>query len=130
MKTRQLFLSIVFILFAIGWQARVWGQDIPTNYIQNPNMEHELNAIFWYGDWDPIYGSNGIVSHPEAFMSNEDSHSGNWTMDIIPGAWVWVSYPVRGHEEKKFKASFWYKGYMTGQTPVIMSLGARMLSGS
>lgn len=114
MKTRQLFLSIVFILFAIGWHARVCGQDIPTNYIQNPNMEHELNAIFWYGDWDPIYGSNGIVSHPEAFMSNEDAHSGNWSMDIIPGSWVWVSYPVRGHEEKKFKASFWYKGYMTG----------------
>jgi hypothetical protein len=114
MHAKQVLLSVVFILFAIGWRAPVWAQDIPTNYIQNPNMEHELNAIFWYGSWDPIYGTNGIVSHPLEFMSNEDAHSGNWCMDIIPGSWVWVSYPIRGHEEKTFKASFWYKGYMTG----------------
>ncbi len=114
MQTKHVLLSIVFILFAIGWQAPVWAQDIPTNYIQNPNMEHELNAIFWYGSWDPIYGTNGIASHPWEFMTNEDAHTGNWSMSIIPGCWIWVSYPIRGHEEKKFRASFWYKGYMTG----------------
>jgi hypothetical protein len=114
MKTKQVLFSIVFILFVMGWYAPVWAQDIPTNYIQNPNMEHELNAIFWYGDWSPLYGMNGIVTHPDDYMSNLESHSGNWSMDILPGCWIWVSYPVRGHEEKKFKASFWYKGYMTG----------------
>ncbi|HJZ39918.1 MAG TPA: T9SS type A sorting domain-containing protein [Bacteroidales bacterium] len=114
MHSKQVLLSAVFILFVIGWRAPVWAQDIPTNYIQNPNMEHELNAIFWYGSWDPIYGTNGVVSHASEYMSNEDAHSGNWSMNLIPGAWVWVSYPIRGHEEKTFKASFWYKGYMTG----------------
>jgi len=99
------------ILCTLGWQAQLRAQDIPTNYIQNPNMEHELNAIFWYGSWDPIYGTNGVVSHPDAYMTDADAHSGNWSFNVIPGAYVWVSYPVRGHEEKKFKASFWYKGY-------------------
>jgi len=114
MKIKHLLLSIVIILFVIGRGGPVLAQDIPTNYIQNPNMEHELNAIFWYGSWDPIYGTNGIVSHPREFMSNEDAQTGNWSMNIIPESWVWVSYPIRGHEEKKFKASFWYKGYLTG----------------
>ncbi|MEX0987061.1 MAG: T9SS type A sorting domain-containing protein [Bacteroidales bacterium] len=111
MKTRRLLLLIIAVLFIYGWQAPVEAQDIPTNYIQNANMEHDLNAIFWYGSWDPIYGSNGIVSHPSSFLTDDDSHSGNWSMNIVPGAYIWVSYPVRGHEEKKFKASFWYKGY-------------------
>jgi hypothetical protein len=114
MKTRRVLLAILFILFAVGWLAPVWSQDIPTNYIQNPNMEHELNVIFWYGDWSPTYGMNGIVSHPDEYMTNLDQHSGNWCMNIPASCWIWVSYPVRGHEEKRFKASFWYRGYMTG----------------
>jgi hypothetical protein len=114
MRSKQLLLSAFLILFSIGCVAPALGQDIPTNYIQNPNMEHELNAIFWYGSWDPIYGTNGVVSHPLEFMTDADAHSGNWSMNLIPESWVWVSYPIRGHEEKTFKASFWYKGYMTG----------------
>jgi len=98
----------------MGWIAPVWAQDIPTNYIQNPNMEHELNAIFWYGSWDPVYGSDAIAWNSSYFMSTDASHSGNWSLWVPPGCWIWVSYPVRGHEEKTFKASFWYKGYMTG----------------
>ena len=113
MKTKQVLFSIFLVLFGVGWLAPVLAQEIPTNYIQNPNMEHELNSIFWYGDWTYRWGTNGIVSHPEDYLTDLDHHSGNWCMDIPPG-WIWVSYPVRGQEEKKFKASFWFKGYMTG----------------
>ena len=74
-------------------------------------MEHDLNTIFWYGSWDYTWGSNGIASHPEYYLTQDDAHSGNTCMRLDPGGWIWVSYPVRGHEQKKFKASFWYKGY-------------------
>lgn len=111
MKTRRVLCLISVILVTMGWQAQLGAQDIPANYIQNPNMEHDLNAIFWYGSWDYTYGTNSIVTHPEVYLTQEDAHSGNWSMKLIPEGWVWVSYPVRGHEEKKFKASFWYKGY-------------------
>jgi hypothetical protein len=111
MKTRHVLCLISVILATIGWQAQLGAQDIPANYIQNPNMEHDLNAIFWYGSWDYTYGDNSIVTHPDVYLTQEDAHSGNWCMKLIPGGWVWVSYPVRGQEEKKFKASFWYKGY-------------------
>ncbi len=112
MKTKSLllFLFLAIMLFQ-GRQTLLTAQDIPTNYIQNSNMEHDLNAIFWYGSWDPIFGNNGIVTHAADYMTQDDSHSGNWSMSIVPGAYIWVSYPIRGHEEKKFKASFWYKGY-------------------
>ncbi len=111
MKTKHV-LSLMFaILIMLGWQARLGAQDIPANYIQNPNMEHDLNPIFWYGSWTYTWYGGGIVSHPEYFLTNEDAHSGNTAMLLDPGGWIWVSYPIRGHEEKKFKASFWYKGY-------------------
>ncbi|MBE0652273.1 MAG: hypothetical protein IH594_00655, partial [Bacteroidales bacterium] len=113
MKTRNVLLFLFAILVFVGWQAPLAAQDIPTNYIQNPNMEHDLNAIFWYGSWDPIYGSNSIVSHASEYISKDFTHSGNQSMKIIPGAYIWVSYPVRGHEEKTFKASFWYRGRFT-----------------
>ncbi len=111
MKTRQVLCLIFAVLLAVGWQAPAGAQDIPANYVQNPNMAHDLNAIFWYGGWDYVtFSSNAIASMPWMYMTDEDSHSGNWSMNLIHG-WVWVSYPVRGQEEKKMKASFWYKGH-------------------
>ena len=110
MNTRQVLCLTFVILLAVGWQASVGAQDIPTNYIQNPNMEHDLNAIFWYGGCCDQYGWNGIASFPSAYLTDDDSHSGNWSFNINAGAYIWVSYPVRGQEEKKMKASFWYKG--------------------
>jgi hypothetical protein len=115
MKKAQVLLFLAMILVGLGWRAPVAAQDIPVNYIQNPNMEHELNATFWYGGYDDTY--YGIYSHPWDYLTTDDAHSGNQCMKIwvLPGGewgtWVWVSYPVRGHEQKKFKASFWYKGY-------------------
>ncbi len=111
MKTKQVLYLTFVILLVAGWQAPVGAQDIPANYVQNPNMEHDLNAIFWYGGWDYVtFSSNAIARMPWMYMSNEDAHSGQWSMSLVHG-WVWVSYPVRGQEEKKMKASFWYKGH-------------------
>jgi hypothetical protein len=111
MKTKQVLSLIFATLFVLGWQAQLGGQDIPANYIQNPNMEHDLNPIFWYGSWDYTWGSNGIAQYPDYYLTTDDAHSGNTALKLDPGGWIWVSYPIRGHEEKKFKASFWYKGY-------------------
>jgi hypothetical protein len=114
MKTKHVMFLTVFILLLKGLCTPIWAQDIPINYTQNPNMEHELSVMFWSG-WDDSYF--GIYSHPLDYLTTEEAHSGNQCMEIwvMPGGywgtWVWVSYPVRGHEEKKFKASFWYKGY-------------------
>lgn len=111
MKTKHVLTLLLAILMVVGWQARLGAQDIPANYIQNPNMEHDLNPIFWYGSWDYTWGSDGIAAHPEYYLTNDDAHSGNTALKLDPGGWIWVSYPVRGQEQKKFKASFWYKGY-------------------
>ena len=111
MKTKQVLCLTFVILLVAGWQAPVGAQDIPANYVQNPNMEHDLNAIFWYGGWDYVtFSSNAIARMPEMYMSNADAHSGQWCMSLVHG-WVWVSYPFRGQEEKKMNASFWYKGH-------------------
>lgn len=115
MKTRQVLSLIVFILFIAGWQAPVRAQDLPINYNQNPNMEHEFSTIFWSGFDDTWFG---IYSHPWDYLTKEYAHSGSHSMEIwvqpggAYGTWIWVSYPVRGHEQKKFKASFWYRGYL------------------
>lgn len=114
MKTKRVLFATVAILFAFGWQVSMRAQDIPANYIQNPNMEHELNAIFWYGSCCDGNGSNGVAAFPSRYMSDADSHSGNSSFYLPSGTYVWVSYPVRGQEEKKMKASFWYKGYFDG----------------
>lgn len=114
MKTKQVLRLTFALLLVAGWQASVSGQDIPANYIQNPNMEHELNAIFWYGSCCDGNGSNGVANFPDRYMSDADSHSGNWSFYLPAGTYVWVSYPVRGQEEKRMKASFWYKGYFDG----------------
>ncbi len=111
MKTRHVLCLTFAVLLMVGWQAPVAAQDIPANYIQNPNMEHDLNAIFWYGGCCDNNGWNGIANFPDRYISDADSHSGNQSMWIPAGGYVWVSYPVRGQEEKKMKASFWYKGY-------------------
>lgn len=110
MKTRNVLCVIFAVLLTVGWQTSVKGQDIPANYIQNPNMEHELNAIFWYGSCCDGNGSNGVAAFPDRYISDADAHSGNHSFWLPAGAYVWVSYPVRGQEEKKMKASFWYKG--------------------
>ncbi len=111
MKTKQVLLSMMIILLAVGWQAPVQAQEIPVNYTQNPNFEHELNSIFWYGGWDADYGSDGIASFPSAYLTDTESHSGNWSLYFF-AQWhyIWISYPVRGHEQKRMKVSFWYKG--------------------
>ena len=101
----------MILLLAVGWQVPVQAQDIPVNYTQNPNMEHDLNSIFWYGGWDANNGSNGIAAFPSQYLTNSESHSGDWSLYFF-AQWhyIWVSYPVRGHEQKRMKASFWYKG--------------------
>ncbi len=111
MKTKQVLLSMMIILLAVGWQVPVQAQEIPVNYTQNPNFEHELNSIFWYGGWDADYGSNGIASFPSAYLTDSESHSGNWSLYFF-AQWhyIWISYPARGHEQKRMKVSFWYKG--------------------
>ncbi|MBL7110781.1 MAG: hypothetical protein ISS19_02425 [Bacteroidales bacterium] len=111
MKTKQVLLSTMILLLAVGWQVPVQAQDIPVNYTQNPNMEHDLNSIFWYGGWDANNGSNGIAAFPSQYLTNSESHSGDWSLYFF-AQWhyIWVSYPVRGHEQKRMKASFWYKG--------------------
>lgn len=111
MKTKRVLCAIFAILLLAGWQVSVRGQDIPANYIQNPNMEHELNAIFWYGSCCDGNGTNGVANFPSRYMSDAEAHSGNWSFSMPAGSYVWVSYPVRGQEQKKMKASFWYKGY-------------------
>jgi len=101
----------MIILLAAGWQVPVKAQDIPVNYTQNPNMEHELNSIFWYGGWDAVNGSNGTANFPWMYLTDTDAHSGNWSLYFFSQwEYIWVSYPVRGHEQKKMKNSFWYKG--------------------
>ena len=111
MKTKQVLLSMMIILLAVGWQVPVQAQEIPVNYTQNPNFEHELNSIFWYGGWDADYGENGIASFPSAYLTDSESHSGNWSLYFF-AQWhyIWISYPARGHEQKRMKVSFWYKG--------------------
>jgi hypothetical protein len=114
MKNKQLLTLIVVILLILGWRAPVWAQEIPVNYHQNPNIEHEFSTLFWSG-WDDSYF--GIYSHPEDYKSDQYTHSGNYSLKIwvqtppVYGTWIWVSYPVRGQEQKKMKASFWYRGY-------------------
>ncbi|MFO7670481.1 MAG: T9SS type A sorting domain-containing protein [Bacteroidales bacterium] len=110
MKTKQVLCLTLVLLLAVGWQASVGAQDIPANYVQNPNMEHELNAIFWYGSCCDANGWNGIANYPTRYISDADAHSGNSSFTLPAGSYVWVSYPVRGQEEKKMKASFWYRG--------------------
>lgn len=110
MKTKQLLNLITALLLFAGWQASAWGQDFPANQIQNPNMEHELNAIFWYGSCCDAYGTNGIANFSQNYMTTDDAHSGNQSFFIPEGSYVWVSYSNNGLEEKKMKASFWYKG--------------------
>ncbi len=115
MKNKQLLTLIVVILLIMGWRTPVRAQDIPVNYHQNPNIEHEFSTLFWSG-WDDSYF--GIYSHPQDYKSDQYAHSGNYSMKIwvqtppVYGTWVWVSYPVRGQEQKKMKASFWYRGYV------------------
>lgn len=111
MKTKRVLLSTMVILLAFGWQVPFNAQDIPVNYTQNPNMEHDLNSIFWYGGWDADYGSDGIASFPSAYLTDTESHSGSWSLHFF-AQWhyIWISYPVRGQEQKKMKNSFWYKG--------------------
>ncbi len=115
MRTKHVPYLVAFILITAGWQVQVRAQDIPTNYNQNPNIEHEFSTIFWSGYDDTYFG---IYSHPEDYQTEEFAHSGNKSMKIwvqpggAYGTWIWVSYPVRGHEQKKFKASFWYRGYL------------------
>ena len=114
MTRKQLLILTVFILLIWGWRTPVWAQDLPINYHQNPNIEHEFSTLFWSG-WDDTYF--GIYSHPWDYKSDQFAHSGNYSLKIWVqpggpyGTWVWVSYPIRGHEQKKMKASFWYKGY-------------------
>ena len=111
MKTKQLLLSTMIILLAVGWQVPVQAQDIPVNYTQNPNFEHELNSIFWYGGWDAVNGSDGTANFPWMYLTDGESHSGNWSLYFFSQwQYIWVSYPVRGHEQKRMKVSFWYKG--------------------
>lgn len=101
----------MIILLAAGWQVPVKAQDIPVNYTQNPNMEHDLNPIFWYGGWDAVNGSNGTANFPWMYLTESDAHSGNWSLYFwSQWQYIWVSYPVRGHEQKRMKNSFWYKG--------------------
>ena len=115
MKNKQLLFLIVVILLIMGWQAPVRAQDMPVNYNQNPNIEHEFSTLFWDG-WDDSYF--GIYSHPQDYKTDEYAHSGKYSLEIwvqqppVYGTWVWVSYPVRGQEQKKMKASFWYRGYV------------------
>jgi hypothetical protein len=117
MKTKQVLALIAAILFAVGWQAPVRAQEIPINYHQNPNIEHEFSTLFWSG-WDDTW--YGIYTHPGDYKTDEFAHSGNYSLEIWVmqggatsyGTWVWVSYPVRGHEEKKMKTSFWYRGHL------------------
>lgn len=111
MKTKRVLLSTMIILLAVGWQVPVQAQDIPVNYTQNPNMEHELNSIFWYGGWDAVNGSNGTANFPWMYLTDSDAHSGNSSLYFwSQWQYIWVSYPVRGHEQKRMKNSFWYKG--------------------
>jgi hypothetical protein len=111
MKTKRVLLSTMIILLAVGWQVPVQAQDIPVNYTQNPNFEHELNSIFWYGGWDAVNGSNGTANFPWMYLTDGESHSGNWSLYFFSQwEYIWVSYPVRGHEQKRMKVSFWYKG--------------------
>ena len=111
MKIKRVLLSTMIILLAVGWQVPVQAQEIPVNYTQNPNMEHDLNSIFWYGGWDAVNGSDGTARFPWQYVTNTDAHSGDWSLYFF-AQWhyVWVSYPVRGHEQKRMKNSFWYKG--------------------
>lgn len=115
MKTKQVLLLTVFILLIVGWRAPVRAQEMPVNYNQNPNIEHEFSTLFWSG-WDDSYF--GIYSHPQDYKSDQYAHSGNHSLKIwvqtppVYGTWIWVSYPVRGQEQKHMKASFWYRGYL------------------
>ena len=111
MKMKRVLFLTTIILLAVGWQVPVKAQDIPVNYTQNPNMEHELNSIFWYGGWDAVNGSNGIAQYPSMYLTQTDAHSGNWSLYFFSQwEYIWVSYPVRGQEQKRMKNSFWYKG--------------------
>jgi hypothetical protein len=115
MKTRNLLFLFATILFAVGWQAPVRAQEIPINYHQNPNIEHEFSTLFWSGYDDTYFG---IYSHPEDYKTDEYAHSGSHSLEIWVkqppewGTWIWVSYSARGQEQKKMKASFWYRGYV------------------
>lgn len=111
MKMKKVLLPMMIFLLFAGWQVPVKAQDIPVNYTQNPNMEHELNSIFWYGGWDAVNGSNGTASFPWMYLTDTEAHSGNWSLYFFSQwQYIWVSYPARGHEQKKMKVSFWYKG--------------------
>jgi hypothetical protein len=115
MRTKHVLFLIAAILVIAGWQIPARAQDIPTNYNQNPNIEHEFSTLFWSGFDDTYFG---IYSHPWDYQTEEFAHSGRNSMEIwvqpggAYGTWIWVSYPIRGHEQKKFKTSFWYKGYL------------------
>jgi hypothetical protein len=116
MKTSKLLFLTLAILLTAGWSASVRAQEIPINYHQNANIEHEFSTLFWSGYDDTYYG---IYSHPQDYKTDEFAHSGKYSLEIWVqpggqwGTWIWVSYPIRGHEQKKMKASFWYKGYVT-----------------
>jgi hypothetical protein len=105
-------LRLLTILVMFGFFGTSFAQDveIPGNYIQNPNFEHTMNPIFWYGSWDWVHWNNSVAWLPEFWITDTtEVHSGKQCMVITEDSWVWPTVTTVGFEEKDMKMSFWYK---------------------
>jgi len=105
-------LRWLVILFMFGFFGNSFAQDceIPGNFIQNPNFEHTMNPIFWYGSWDWVWWNNSVAWMPEFWLTDTtETHSGNVCMVITENSWVWPTVTTVGFEEQDMKMSFWYK---------------------
>jgi len=107
---KTLRLTITLLMFGFFGTGFAQQCEIPGNYFQNPNMEHKLNAIFWYGSWDWVYWNNSIAWKPDFWITDTtDAHSGSHCMVLTEDSYVWPTVTTVGFEEKDMKISFWYK---------------------
>ncbi len=117
MRMKKLLQFLIFVfMFGLAINSFAQGDcEIPANFIQNPNFEHRLNPIFWYGSWDWVWWNlaqeyNSIVSHPEFWVTDTtEVHSGNNCMVLTYDSYIWPTVTTVGFEEKDMRMSFWYK---------------------
>jgi hypothetical protein len=105
--------SYTLLILLLGFMRMGMAQtcEVPPNYFQNPNFEHNLSPLVWTGAWDsPTWGAMQPYSNPEFWLTDTTAaHSGAHSMVITGGSWIWPTVSTVGFQEKDMKMSFWFK---------------------
>lgn len=81
-----------------------YKHDWPDNGMPGPNYEWRHEAVRWWDYWLKDKDT-GIINEPRLALFIRSGHAPDMGLEMTPGNWVWVDWPIDGTRWEKFYAS-------------------------